>query len=313
MLQNAGYACQDMIRLTLNATESPMTSTTRLLGPRDVPIGQPLPFALVDGASRLLLPAGVVVPDAEAVRLLFLHGTVMAATEAEDAPDTVPSVDSTQGRPRLGATGLSIGTVLQVQEKSAPLRGPLPSRLIGYIEGEAIFITQPADSQRTLRPEMRDMLLVRGFSGREVVSMMCSVVAAGQFPAPYLVLSMPTKMHKMPLRSAKRVQVRIGAMVRSEGQAEPSGGRVAMLRDICLNGALVQSTGATFAPGERLALDFSAYVDGQQEDFSIAGHVASTAPVQDGPPGFPSFGVEFSLSKEQTARLSRLIIERLDE
>jgi hypothetical protein len=28
---------------------------------------------------------------------------------------------------------------------------------------------------------------------------------------------------------------------------------------------------------------------------------------------FPSFGVEFTLSKEQTAQLSHLIIERLDE
>lgn len=292
-----------------------MTHATRLLGPEDVPIGQPLPFALVDSVGRLLLPVGVVVPDAEAVRLLFLHGAVMAAAEAEDAPDAMPPVESKEGKPRLGSTGLSIGTILQVQEKSAPLRGPLPCRLIGYIEGEAIFITQPADSKRTLRPEVRDMLLLRGFSGREVVSMICSVVAAGQFPAPYLVLSMPAKVHKMPLRSAKRVQVRIGAMVRAEGegQAASPAGRVAMLRDICLNGALVQSAGATFPPGERLALDFSAYVDGQQEDFSIAGHVASTAPVQDGPPGFASFGVEFSLSKEQTARLSRLIIERLDE
>lgn len=290
-----------------------MTYATRLLGPEDVPIGQPLPFALEDGASRLLLPAGVVVPNAEAVRLLFLHGAVMAATETEDAPGAVPPVESTEGKPRLAATGLSIGTMLHVQEKSAPLRGPLPCRLIGYIEGEAIFITQPADSKRTLRPEVRDMLLLRGFSGREVVSMMCSVVGMGQFPAPYLVLSMPAKVHKMPLRSAKRVQVRIGATVRAEGQAPSSTGRVAMLRDICLNGALVQSAGAAFAPGERLALDFSAYVDGQQEDFSIAGHVASTAPVQDGPPGFPSFGVEFALSKEQTAQLSRLIIERLDE
>ncbi|MCO5399350.1 flagellar brake protein [Ralstonia soli] len=296
-----------------------MTHATRPLRPDDVPIGQPLPFALVDGAGRLLLSAGVVVPDAEAVRLIFLHGAVMAAAEAEDAPNAAPPVESAEGKPRLGATGLSIGTVLQVQEKSAPLRGPMPCRLIGYIEGEAIFITQPADSQRTLRPEVRDMLLLRGFSGREVVSMMCSVVATGQFPAPYVVLSMPAKVHKMPLRSAKRVQVRIGAMVRAqgdgrgEGQAASPAGRVAMLRDICLNGALVQSAGATFAAGEQLALEFSAYVDGQQEDFSIAGRVASTAPVQDGPPGFPSFGVEFSLSKEQTARLSRLIIERLDE
>lgn len=290
-----------------------MTQTTRQLAPEDMPIGQPLPFALVDGASRLLLPAGTVVPDAEAVRLLFLHGPVMAAAPATEVADAVRPTKSAEGKPRLGATGLSIGTVLQVQEKAAPTRGPLPCRLIGYIEGEALFITQPADSKRTLRPEVRDVLLLRGFSGREVVSMMCSVVAAGQFPAPYLVLSMPAKVHKVPLRSAKRVQVRIGAMVRPEGEAASPNGRVAMLRDICLNGALVQSAGMTFPPGERLALSFSAYVDGQQEDFSIAGHVAGTAPLQDGPPGFPSFGVEFALSKEQTAQLSRLIIERLDE
>ncbi len=289
-----------------------MIQPTRQLTQEDVPIGQPLPFTLGDSVGRLLLPAGVVVPDADDVRLLFHHGPVLALAETDDAT-IAPPIEAAEGKPRLASTGLTIGTVLQVQEKSAPLRGPLPSRLIGYVEGEALFITQPADAKRTLRPEIRDVLLLRGFSGRAVVSMLCSVAATGQFPAPYLVLSMPAKVHKMPLRSAKRVQVRIGATVRPEGQAAAPTDRVAVLRDICLTGALVQSAGPAFQSGDHVALDFSAYVDGQQEDFSIAGRVASTSPVQDGVAAFPSFGVEFSLSKEQTARLSRLIIERLDE
>ena len=290
-----------------------MSHPSRQLTQDDVPIGQPLPFTLADTAGRLLLPAGVVVPDAEDVRLLFHHGPVMALTEADDAVAAEP-VDVPEGKPRLGATGLAIGTILQVQEKSAPLRGPLPCRLIGYIEGEAVFITQPADAKRTLRPEVRDVLLVRGFSGRAVVSVLCSVVAVGQFPSPYIVLSMPTKVHMVPLRRAKRVQVRIGAMVRAQGQPASSADRVAVIRDICLNGALVQSAGPAFHPGDHLALDFSAYVDGQQEDFALTGRVASGSPALGASQSvFPSFGVEFSLSKDQTARLSRLIIERLDE
>lgn len=290
-----------------------MSQPSRQLTQEDVPIGQPLPFALADGVGRLLLPAGAVVPVAEDARLLFHHGPVLAADPSGDAgagPSPVPP----EGKPRLGATGLSIGTVLQVQEKSAPLRAALPCRLIGYIEGEALFITQPADAKRTLRPEIRDVLLLRGFSGRAVVSMLCSVVAAGQFPAPYLVLAMPTKVHKVQLRKAKRVQVRIGATMRAEGESASTANRVAVIRDICLNGALVQSVDASFHPGDRLCLDFSAYVDGQQEDFSITGRVASGSPALGmTTSAFPSFGVEFSLSKEQTARLSRLIIERLDE
>lgn len=290
-----------------------MTQPTRQLTQEDVPIGQPLPFALADSGGRLLLPAGVVVPDAEDARLLFHHGPVMASDQP-GAAAVAPSVDATEDKPRLGATGLTIGTVLQVQEKSAPVRGPLPCRLIGYIEGEALFITQPTDAKRTLRPEVRDVLLLRGFSGRAVVSMLCSVVASGQFPSPYIVLAMPTKVHKVPLRKAKRVQVRIGATMRAEGQTATAADRVVIIRDICLNGALVQSVGATCQPGDRLILDFSAYVDGQQEDFSITGRVASGSPALGArASAFPSFGVEFSLSKEQTARLSRLIIERLDE
>ena len=182
----------------------PMSQPSRQLTQEDVPIGQPLPFALADGVGRLLLPAGAVVPVAEDARLLFHHGPVLAADPSGDAGAGSSPVPP-EGKPRLGATGLSIGTVLQVQEKSAPLRAALPCRLIGYIEGEALFITQPADAKRTLRPEIRDVLLLRGFSGRAVVSMLCSVVGAGQFPAPYLVLAMPTKVHKVQLRKAKRV------------------------------------------------------------------------------------------------------------
>lgn len=290
-----------------------MSHPTRQLTQDDVPIGQPLPFALADGAGRLLLPAGAIVPVAEDARLLFQHGPVLAADPSGDAVSGAP-LEMAEAKPRLGATGLSIGTVLQVQEKSAPSRAALPCRLIGYIEGEALFITQPADAKRTLRPEVRDVLLLRGFSGRAVVSMLSSVVAMGQFPSPYLVLAMPTKVHKVQLRKAKRVQVRIGATLRAEGQAASAVKRVAVIRDICLNGALVQSADASFQPGDPLCLDFSAYVDGQQEDFSISGRVASGAPVHGASAaGFVSFGVEFSLSKEQTARLSHLIIERLEE
>lgn len=290
-----------------------MNHPSRQLTQDDVPIGQPLPFPLTDSLGRLLLPAGVVVPDVEDLRLLFHHGPVLASAESGEAP-VAPPLAADEAKPRLGTTGLSIGTVLQVQEKSAPLRGPLPCRLIGYIDGEALFVTQPADAKRTLRPEIRDVLLLRGFSGRAVVSMMCSVVSVGQFPVPYLVLSAPTKMQKMPLRRAKRVQVRIGARVRAQEQPASSADRVAVLRDICLNGALVQSASHAFQPGDQIALDFSAYVDGQQEDFALTGRVASTSPVSAVPASaYASFGVEFSLSKDQTARLSRLIIERLDE
>ncbi|CAM2287648.1 Pilus assembly protein PilZ [Ralstonia mannitolilytica] len=300
---------------TTDDSPQDMIQAARQLTQDDVPIGQPLPFIMGDPAGRLLLPAGVVVHDPDDVRLLFQHGPVLALTQVDtqDTAGTEPPKEPPEGRPRLGATGLSIGTVLQVHEKSAPLRGPLPCRLIGYVEGEALFITQPADAKRTLRPGARDVLMVRGFSGRAVITMMCSVVATGQFPVPYLVLSMPAKVQKMPLRRARRVQVRIGATVRPEGQCPAPTDRVAVLRDICLNGALVQSAAPTFRSGDRIALDFSAYVDGQQEDFALVGRVAGTSSVQEGTTAFPSFGVEFTLTKEQTARLSRLIIERLDE
>ena len=286
---------------------------TRQLTQEDVPVGQPLPFPLADSVGHLLLPAGAVVPDAEDVRLLFHHGPVLALDESSGVAPPAPAAPA-ETKPRLGTTGLGVGIVLQVQEKSAPLRGLLPCRLIGYIEGEAVFVTQPADGKRTLRPEVRDILLLRGFSGRAVVTMMCSVVSVGQFPTPYLVLSAPIKMQKMPLRRAKRVQVRIGARLRPEGQAASAADRVAVIRDICLNGALVQSASAAFQPGDRLALDFSAYVDGQLESFSLTGRVASGSPALGAPASaFPSFGMEFSLSKEQTAQLSHLIIDRLDE
>lgn len=286
---------------------------TRQLTQEDVPVGQPLPFPLADSAGRLLLPAGAVVPDAEDVRLLFHHGPVLALADGDDVA-AAPAAAPAEAPPRLGSAGLTVGTVLQVQEKSAPLRGLLPCRLIGYIEGEALFVTQPADAKRTLRPEPRDLLILRGFSGRAVFTMMCSVVSVGQFPSPYLVLSAPIKMQKMPLRRAKRVQVRIGARVRAQGQAASAADRVAVIRDICLNGALVQSANPAFQPGDRLALDFNAYVDGQLETFALTGRVASGSPALGATASaFPSFGVEFTLSKEQTAQLSHLIIERLDE
>ncbi|MBB6592776.1 flagellar brake protein [Ralstonia solanacearum] len=290
-----------------------MSTPLRQLAQGDVPIGQPLAFALADGAGRLLLKAGTVVPDADDVRLLFHHGPVVAVEPASvDALTSAPAADPS-ARPRLGSMGLAVGTILQVQEKSAPLRAPLSCRLIGYIEGEALFVTLPADARRTLRPEPREALLLRGFSGRAVYSMLCSVTAVCQFPSPYLVLSMPSKLQKMPLRKAKRVQVRIGAMVRLEAQPAGVSDRLGVIRDICLDGALVQSAGPVFRPGDRLCLAFTTHVDGHQEDFSLAGRVASGPPALGAPSSaFPSFGVEFSLSKEQSAQLSRLIIERLD-
>lgn len=107
---------------------------TRQLTQEDVPVGQPLPFPLADSVGRLLLPAGAVVPDAEDVRLLFHHGPVLALADGDDVA-AAPAAAPAEAPPRLGSAGLTVGTVLQVQEKSAPLRGLLPCRLIGYIEG----------------------------------------------------------------------------------------------------------------------------------------------------------------------------------
>lgn len=51
--------------------------------------------------------------------------------------------------------------------------------LIGYIEGEVVFVMQLVDGKCMLCLEVWDIFLLCGFFGCVVVIMMCSVVLVG--------------------------------------------------------------------------------------------------------------------------------------
>ncbi|RZT42439.1 flagellar brake protein [Cupriavidus agavae] len=297
------------------------------LTPQDLPVGQPLPWSLLDGQGNLMLGSGSIIPDARDLALMFRHGTVC---RPDDMPEAGNEPDA-RGASRLtaGPLGLQVGTLLHVKTPGDTARAAA-SRLIGFIE-HGLFVTWPTLGGRELTINAGEDLLLRGFSGHAIHSFTSTVTAVCRSPFRYLVLSAPAQTEQMPVRRAARVPTRLAAYLvenlegaddaASDAAALPptacldscmSEGlaRLGLLSDLSTGGALVQTSSPAPAVGQRVRLRFQLRTASLDTEITVDGAVRS-APSQDDDE-FPAFGVAFdALGERELTLLQCFIYEQL--
>jgi|GEM_PF-430796 len=306
------------------------------LTPHDLPVGQPLPWSLLDGQGNLMLGSGSIIPDARDLALVFRHGTVC---RPDDMPEAGNEPDA-QGSARLnaGPLGLQVGTLLHVKTPGEQSRAAA-SRLIGFIE-HGLFVTWPTLGGRELTVSAGETLLLRGFSGQAIHSFTSTVTAVCRSPFRYLVLSAPAQTEQMPVRRAARVPTRLAAYLldggddAAEAGAEPgteasaetgvaasaassadehmSSGlaRLGLLSDLSTGGALVQTSSPAPAVGQKIRLRFQLRTGSLDAEVTLDGTVRS-APSEDDDE-FPAFGVAFdALGERELTLLQCFIYEQL--
>ncbi|AZG14787.1 flagellar brake protein [Cupriavidus pauculus] len=299
------------------------------LTPQDLPVGQPLPWSLLDGQGNLMLGSGSIIPDARDLALMFRHGTVC---RPDDMPEAGNEPDA-RGASRLaaGPLGLQVGTLLHVKTPGDTTRAAA-SRLIGFIE-HGLFVTWPTLGGRELAINAGEDLLLRGFSGHAIHSFTSTVTAVCRSPFRYLVLSAPAQTAQMPVRRAARVPTRLAAYLVEnlegadadeavaqdlalDAAACPDAGmseglaRLGLLSDLSTGGALVQTSSPAPAVGQRVRLRFQLRTGSLDTEITVDGAVRS-APAQDDDE-FPAFGVAFdALGERELTLLQCFIYEQL--
>ncbi|MCA3187031.1 MULTISPECIES: flagellar brake protein [unclassified Cupriavidus] len=305
------------------------------LSPQDLPVGQPLPWSLLDGQGNLMLGSGSIIPDARDLALMFRHGTVC---RPDDMPEPGNEPDAQAGsRLSAGPLGLQVGTLLHVKTPGDQSRAAA-SRLIGFIE-QGLFVTWPTLGGRELAVHAGEGLLLRGFSGHAIHSFTSTVTAVCRSPFRYLVLSAPAQTEQMPVRRAARVPTRLAAYLVDAGEGVAAGAeaggddaghaagdtlndltveqrmgeglaRLGLLSDLSTGGALVQTSSPAPAVGQKVRLRFQLRTGALDAEVTIDATVRS-APGQDDEE-FPAFGVAFdALGERELTLLQCFIYEQL--
>nr|WP_315594070.1 flagellar brake protein [uncultured Cupriavidus sp.] len=290
------------------------------LTPQDLPVGQPLPWSLLDGQGNLMLGSGSIIPDERDLALVFRHGTVC---RPDDMPEAGNEPDA-QGASRLsaGPLGLQVGTLLHVKLPGDSSRAAA-SRLIGFIE-QGLFVTWPTLGGRELAINAGETLLLRGFSGHAIHSFTSTITAVCRSPFRYLVLSAPAQTEQMPVRRATRVPTRLAAYLldhveegdpaaaevcaderMSEGLA-----RLGLLSDLSTGGALVQTSSPAPAVGQKVRLRFHLRTASLDAEVLVDGSVRSSSAQDDDQ--FPAFSVAFdALGERELTLLQCFVYEQL--
>ncbi|BDB23802.1 flagellar brake protein [Cupriavidus sp. P-10] len=292
------------------------------LTPNDLPVGHPLPWALLDGDGNLVLGSGSVIPDARDLALVFRHGVVCRAGNSGNSDDTDDSGNSGDAeaatRTAPGPLGLQVGTLLHVKHEGESARAAA-SRLIGFIE-QGLFVTWPQLGGRDLPLQAGDTVLLRGFSGQAIHSFTSTITAVCRSPFRYLVLSAPTNLHATPVRKAARVPTRLAAYLTEppEDDDDDHGvavavrtgtARLALLSDLSTGGALVQTTAPSPAPGSRVRLRFQLRAASFDSEVIVDGWIrAAPGPASQDDAEFPAFGVAFDLLAEREMTLLQCYI-----
>lgn len=282
------------------------------LTPNDLPVGQPLPWSLLDGEGNLLLGSGNVLADGRDVALVFRHGEVCRPDE-DDRPGgsdlfgqagaAAPATGSSSGCQPAGSLGLQVGTLLQIKSPSDARRAAA-SRLIGFIE-HGLFASWPQFNGRDVQFQAGEQVLLRGFTGRSIQSFLCTVTAVCRSPFRYLVLSDPTEVEQIPVRSSPRVPTRLAAQLLEHDDAQT--GRLAVLSDMSTGGALVQTAAPMPEPGTRVRLRFVLRTAGADSEVTLDAWVRQQAR-ESSDNDFPAFGVSFGMLGEREAALLHCFI-----
>ncbi|MGO4326803.1 flagellar brake protein [Cupriavidus sp. 2TAF22] len=281
------------------------------LTPDDLPVGQPLPWSLLDESGNLVLGSGSVIPEDRDVALVFRHGAVCRPADEPGEPA------DNERQASAGPFGLQVGTLLQIKTQGHVGRAAA-SRLIGFVD-QGMFVTWPQLGGKELQMKPGETVLLRGFSGHAILSFECTVTAICRSPFRYLVLSAPAQMQQLPVRKATRVPTRLAAYMvdpgsAEEGAAEEAGApherkasRLVMLTDLSTGGAQIEAADAVPAPGTPVRLCFHLRTAALDSEIMVDGVARNATPIS-AASGFPVFGVAFDVLGERELTLLQCYI-----
>jgi hypothetical protein len=282
----------------------------------DLAQGLPLPFAVYDNESRLVLAEGQVIDSAARADELFLKGAYRASAN-EERPD------ADARRPHALPTGsqqctfddmrLQIGDALQLQGVAGRERYYV--KLIGCAPGGSVLVTTPTLDGHVQLIREGQGFIARAFSGRSAFAFNTLVHRVCNVPYPYLHLQFPRVVEGVAVRREARIRLRVIASVaRISLPGEPA---PAVIGDLSPSGARKEARDKLADKGDALQLSFRLRFDQDDAYFVTDAIVRSLRKELRGADAAElhfMHGVEFvGMQPNERLLLRTLILQRLAE
>jgi hypothetical protein len=289
------------------------------LTPDEIPLGEALPWAIVDRNGEPLLAEGDIVPSQAGRDWLFTSfaphrlanlgeddtAPAPADTPPPSAPDNAASAAGA-AQPQYALTDLNLrpGDWLQIQLPPGAGSQRVRTRVIGHAPNQMLFVTAPTGRAAPPTLQTSERLELWTFSGEDIYHFVCTVERVERVPFDYVVLSAPAQIRRKVLRRSQRVPAKLVVSV-SRGDAR----HLALLQDVSAEGVSLLADSPLGAPGESLQLAFRVRVGDIDMPIDATGTIRG---VQQGDDGSHLHGIELPvLEPSHYVALKCYVYERL--
>lgn len=284
----------------------------------EIAVGKPLPWPVYNSAKKLLLREGFVVESPLQIERLLAVGLFRPTIEGGAAPsvaaEAVASSEELADILRIPSNiksfesaGMTPGLPLQLTPLSFPDDRYIV-KLVGYLTGESILISHPTKDGKIIFIKEGIEYRCRAFNKRYAYSFECSVLKSQLLPFPYLHLSYPGGVKTEKVRASSRITTDIPASVFLGNSRSALTG---MVRDLSLNGALVQSSSHLGENGDTVRVAFRLKIDDAPTLFEFDTVIRNaTTDSDDSLRGLYRTGIEFPPLSTELRRMLELYVYR---
>ncbi|MBQ0744892.1 MAG: flagellar brake protein [Pseudomonas sp.] len=222
---------------------------------REVGVGKPLPWDVLDAEGSVLLEQSRIIDSEPLLAQLLKMGLFRAAPErnaAEEKLDVAGNGATAEVQiSSLSQIQLAPGDLVQLQTLHPTHAERYQVRMIGFHAPVSLMVTSPTVQGRLVFVKEGQQFLVRGFVGKDAVAYKTRVIKSNLSPFPYLHLAYPETVQSMRIRGSSRVSVELVTSVNG-----PTGSAAAKIVDLSCGGARMMSPKPVAAKGDDVKLSF---------------------------------------------------------
>ena len=233
-----------------------------------------------------------------------------SAASAADAASVAPAAagpDDPHSRFAFKDMRLKVGERFQLELPAKLGNRRAIVKLIGYLEGECLFVTAP--DEPGLGPLIEgDSVTVRAFSGQNAFGFVSHVEKSVKLPFPYLHLTFPKRIVGKTIRRSRRIRTELPAKIIGSGEALEG-----TLANLSASGAELRVSAEPGKLGDSLTLEFKISVHAVESALKLSAVIRSLSTVGDAAAAIRC-GVEFqNLSPADKVQLQSLVYQELVE
>lgn len=278
------------------------------LAVRELPIGEPLGWPVIDSDNTLLLAAGTILRDEAQRDFLFSHFQPRRGDttgQRNESPDTVP------GRVKPEDMQLSIGAPLGMRRQIGMGRTMRASRVIGVSPGHALFVTPPMAGRQPFGVMPGENVEIVAIATQAVFWFVCTVEAVCTYPFDYLVLSEPGNIRRLRERKAGRIRTRL-AVRHGTDLTGCTLDRMGIGLDLSVFGMSLAASAPLGRIGERLCVAFHISTQTLDVEFQCVAIIRNVQPGET-PESLCKHGLEFERAgADQQNALKTFVFDQQD-